>query len=1330
MARLHRRSSTIHAPRVFRRVLPWGFLPVFAVACHDPTAPERPVHVRGTVGEEVFGIVCDRVGGQALREDLDGSSFHAACHKDVAGRFADDVDESKLPPIDDRVRGAAGEALDLEAVRQRRIKNLARVRALLERRADLIGALDAIFPDVRIAIRDIRNPDPTKTCGELGAERAGDEADLSEQLANMLGRIQALYNDGTIPRVTQATARLMKNLDASVEGRDALARVNVRRGYKPADFGLSMLRPTVAYPNLRDLANGTLAAISVDSDPYGPTPAFDTSGNRIPVRGAANPQFVKLLEVAHEELRTMTIDPKDEPLRIIDEPATGRHHPSRPRTTLEFATALNFAEDDVFRIDATGPLYGIRRDPFGFAQVATGTILPNPAPSPFPAADGVPAPAYDAFGRALDAPGGKPLFDTIDVHRTLLNALLANLRPLIKVDPQNPDDALLDFLAGVEPLLGSRDLGDTSKKAYPPVDVAYNQFHPENAPLLDFLSAVSNVLAYSHTEETLSLLRLLVTEHQPDVARLIGEFLRLKSVADKFPNAALPAQSTFWDELLDVVVQIAKEPGMLEDTLRALGDDRTVELSEVFANYTRYKDLISYDRQNLNGPIFNLTTNQANVAPKTAVDWNQADVGDNRSGLQRFLQLVSDTNGVTACNKEGATLYAVVTSPATAGVLFPEDYAMGNPATGYKACELLKVENLAKFYLESIVQKSKIYVRQDHVRNGTPDSFFLLPKNTNPATQKEGDYCGFDVAPGLLQCTKIGNLLNITSQANEALFEQVTGIRGFWTTDKTFAVKPEFLSRFAFFDFDKDTTNLVTKTALTRINGLQIGSRVCREKVFPDPCAAGSTSLHNATCQSANAVPGEVAPDKMIHGYYECDEGSWLRQRDDNTLYLGEVFGFQEKTKPLLNVFVNHNKTQLFIDLLSTLHRHYQGGIAKYEPITTDLFLGDTLRALHDLEKTLEPIKVKRCKTWDAAAKRCSEGEDVPAIDALADVTRDLLDPDRAKAIGLKNRDGTLTGRRNDGKTNPQTTPIYQITSALSAFDDAFAKQEQAQPDDVRRTPWRHARSRMVDQFLAIQGTKQASTFANPMTPKVLPIVLDLLRDQLVARCPGSFAPPYPRCEWAQSGMVKNMADTTGGPLFAGLIDLLEALRKLPSARYETERLLAYFLDPASPNAARSATLLATVDFLQLLRDQDNLVPIGHALVEATGASRYDQNGKLIEQSVLDAASSLLARLSGKARDTAGTEICSRELDPNQVLTFVLQKLVSSPPAVRAPLDVIIDVIMDVNREDPTLGDAKLESADYASVARNLTDFFLDKERGLEQFYEVIRQGTQGNREP
>jgi len=104
--------------------------------------------------------------------------------------------------------------------------------------------------------------------------------------------------------------------------------------------------------------------------------------------------------------------------------------------------------------------------------------------------------------------------------------------------------------------------------------------------------------------------------------------------------------------------------------------------------------------------------------------------------------------------------------------------------------------------------------------------------------------------------------------------------------------------------------------------------------------------------------------------------------------------------------------------------------------------------------------------------------------------------------------------------------------------------------------------------------------------------------------------------------------------------------------------------------------------------------------------------------------------VSGRYFDKDQVEICSREIDPNQVLAVALGNLVTpindGDFKGQTPLEVIIDVIADVDRKDPTQKyEGTLKRSDYSSVSANVIDFLVNKERGLEQFYEVIRQGTQ-----
>ncbi len=235
-------------------------------ACSDIDT-SRQLPARGSVGEEVFGIFCDRVAGQVLREDLTGASFHAVCHK-VDGQYADTVDESLLPPPTSDAVDQQGNPVPIEKQQADRAYALSRIGALTRRRQDLIAAIDAVVPDVKVPVKDVSNPDPTRSCD---APAASGEDSLPHALADMLSRFATLYDDGTLPHSTESLGELMDSIQASPDAQAAFARIGARLGYRPVATALGAARPAMAYPHLRDLANATLRVLSDHSDAYDPS---------------------------------------------------------------------------------------------------------------------------------------------------------------------------------------------------------------------------------------------------------------------------------------------------------------------------------------------------------------------------------------------------------------------------------------------------------------------------------------------------------------------------------------------------------------------------------------------------------------------------------------------------------------------------------------------------------------------------------------------------------------------------------------------------------------------------------------------------------------------------------------------------------------------------------------------------------------------------------------------------------------------------------------------------------------------------------------------------
>src|SRR5262245_10618584 len=107
------RRSAMDKPRSSKRLVSHiglvgvAALAILTPACADEFDTSRNPPKRGTVGEEMFGVICDRVGAQALREDLTGGSFRDICHRPNGGDFADKVDTGKLLSEDSAERTKA-----------------------------------------------------------------------------------------------------------------------------------------------------------------------------------------------------------------------------------------------------------------------------------------------------------------------------------------------------------------------------------------------------------------------------------------------------------------------------------------------------------------------------------------------------------------------------------------------------------------------------------------------------------------------------------------------------------------------------------------------------------------------------------------------------------------------------------------------------------------------------------------------------------------------------------------------------------------------------------------------------------------------------------------------------------------------------------------------------------------------------------------------------------------------------------------------------------------------------------------------------------------------
>jgi hypothetical protein len=222
----------------------------------------------------------------------------------------------------------------------------------------------------------------------------------------------------------------------------------------------------------------------------------------------------------------------------------------------------------------------------------------------------------------------------------------------------------------------------------------------------------------------------------------------------------------------------------------------------------------------------------------------------------------------------------------------------------------------------------------------------------------------------------------------------------------------------------------------------------------------------------------------------------------------------------------------------------------------------------------------------------------------------------------------------------------------------------------------------------------------------------------VAAHCPG---PPYGTCAWARQTLTQNAAATIGGPTFGAVQDLVDTLRQNATARQSVEKLLTYLVDAGSSNDALAEFMATLDDLIQVMLDDTNLVPLYHVLAAAAAPTTTDAQGN-VHRGVVDASTALLSRIAGHA------PACSAELDPDGVLPLALANLVtpqtdSQGNATETPLEVILDAIGDVNKQAPG-APGPVGARDLANAANELSEFFLDPQRGLEQFYAIVRNGT------
>lgn len=1236
-------------------------------ACHEPLDTTRTVAEEITFGHDLYGVLCDRLGADAFREDITGASYQNVCHPDGDLQFSNEVDESVLPQP---TSAASKEA---------RRKSVAKMKALAARRDELIRAFNETFPDI-----DIDDP---------STDQAGDTVNLLSALMDMGQRVSSLYTTNPYepgnpnatplaPAATRGLGDLFAAIAANDDAKEMLTRMWGRRGYRPSEVGLGVVKNSLEYPQLRDFTTNAVGLL-------GP-------------QGAGSPELKKLLGVLKQEMAHMSTELSTlEPLSI----SAGTAQPNRPRTVVELARELMLTEDDRFAPNPNDPPRWIAvRDTKGYAIPLGGSFVDANADG---SAD------VDAFGRFIDGTGnvvavdppfsipgvaplggldgyGRPdgdLYRYVDTSRTPAATVADILVPLVDPteyaaadDPNNwksEYETLMYALAALPVLLGEREDAeyDFEEDRVVPVGtncdscIEYSRFRGEDSPISHLVHAIGQVLADKDSDAMLLHLIDLAENNEAELARLLAAVLRVKEIsndhdaqaaAGAIPPAQLAYEVPVWDEAAVEISKIAGTPRLVRNLLEGLADPVIVSdvggsnhMGDTMSLFASTIDELTYNPNDVNGPSRNLTAGGSSD-PETPVDWSAPRSGKNRSNLERTLQLMHDSSGAHTCNRDGAVVKAQLFG-------FGVDW----PLVGdYTPCELFQIDDLGAFFLGSVV---------------------------HPAHPKRSE---FVLKSGALN--GIMDALGGVSDPDE-MFEESSGLVGMTRHPTSSA-----LMRLVFFGASTDAISGMPDHDSFNQGGLT-------DEFIYNLMDPASTSLcgTDILCGSAEDT---------------------LRIRGRNSIFAWERRGFLTYMQPVLTAFVNVSCSEdvsicdlqdlsgekMFLNLASTFWKHFPGedhgpycsttvsktdprfcsgaGVNRYEPIVDKALRTDIVPALHG-------FAVASSASTITVARGPEKGDELTGPQVMERLARVFINQPYAASVGMKDMKGNKATAWVDGTPQAQTTPFNMFAEALHEIDLAFA----AHPEgELRQGQWRRARSQLVDVLLATEGTGEQTRFKVRGVAPLLATTLRLVRHQLNAHCPNRESGS--ECTWAREELGRKLADTLSSPLVAAVVDLGERMRQDPKARRALERYLRYILTSAESDAL-PGTLASMVDMMQVLADDEKMVPI------------------------MRAASVALEPDGGCADTTLGVlkALSTSDYDKYHVMDHVLANLVkplagpNGEPGL-SPIELFMDVITEVHRIDAENPTSPLAQADYGNIMKVMEDFMLSDTRGLEQIYTIVRK--------
>ncbi len=1103
----------------------------------DTTRADPP---QGTLGEEVFRIVCERVHYGETRSDVTFERGRVPCVRGLGPN-------ESAPGVGPKTNF------------------LGRVRR------ELSSSLDLAMPDALHRPLDRLLVDLLPFYGPDG--RARRDA-MGRPLVGLADGGTAVGED-LLPRTTRSTASFLQDLAVNSNFLRAVSRGSQRQGYRPPTVSIGLLRPVLGFPQVDEVLGDTLRLVR-EGRPGVP-------------EGRAHGTFNTLLSTLRGEMATAGSSTETRGGTTLDATLDLLF---RSETSLAAARQIPLVRRDARGVAVVNvprgesvPAPFADADADGLADIdpSRGYYVRNGqrvnAPSPFPARF-TPNSPRDDQGRAVD-PSGRALYRYSDLDQTLLGAAARQLPPLLRSD--NPDRiAGLQLLHGLVLFLGNRAM---ASRAYPGAPtVNYSQLDAVDAPVVDLVNAFGMLLTHRDAPQYLALGRaLMAPEREAVTARLVSAMLAVEAISDRQPGITMEHRAVIWDEVMDVLRRIGEEPGLLEDLLaataqtgnslgsaglfqpRCAGSVPAQNLSRAYGAYMRNRDRVQPAwTGNLNAQVdVSLRVLVDRALPDTQDLASPGSARDNRSTMQRIFHLVDDLNGSEICNRPGARILLV---PSAFGIPLLQPFSIPGLPT-YDSCQLLRVPDAAVFFARAAAGGGRaiLAVQLGGFLNTVTDA-----------------------------ARRIG--INI-DRTLDNLIERQSGITGLTSQPTPFAV-----ARLVFHPSPSPFITALTDPPLIRNSEGITGANPPREfrashvhqgsvfawesYCFYDSMRPLITAFVRHDRQNGRMDPRLAPgadPESMAPSTIDASRGSRLfvdllaaMHRHWATRNTGE---YQSATR------CQSCRPGQNFSLMS--------GAGRYEPIVGEALDGDILPALAAATAELQRIQLPGGRTGLQAM--------ASLVRALVDPNALAMDGQRGWPESPSYRDGRTNAVWNDGNTPSRATLFSLFADAFNAMDPRDGEDSATNPrrDEIRlrRTNWTDGRSSSVDHFLTIEGTGSSARFRNRAIPGITRLFVSWLEDRVEThRATGDLVP------WGR-GLGPRFGTAVRGPVFASAIDLTFALYDDRAARERVTALLLHILDERSPSPTAASpfatTLTGVADLFQLMRADGDVDPILRAVAPA-----------------------------------------------------------------------------------------------------------------------------------